>query len=129
MENKDKDFVELIETLNELPHVKVFSSFCGDLKQPYRIWFRCNDFARLAKLYRCVNRNYSDGKWRIEISGTDECPLYAFMLESKEVFSTSAEMAQSVQQLISSIKYWEQKRFEEHFNPTNYEYIWNRKLT
>ena len=80
------------------------------------IFFDCYDFIRLGKLYRCVNRNYSDGKWRIELSGSDVHPCYEFMLISKEPFNSKEEMMESVNDLIENIDYWENPRFDNYFN-------------
>ena len=80
----------------------------------------CDDFIRLSRLFRCVNRNYSDGKWRIEVLGSDVQPSYEFMLTSKEPFLTYEEMEESINRLIENIGYWEDKRFDNYFRYGDY---------
>lgn len=111
----DKECIELCTRLNELGDVRTFESCCGHLKSWYSVWFECRSFVRLAKLYRCVDRNYSDGKWEILVDGTDVHPTYIFWLRSREVFETYEEMKESVDRLIANIDYWEDKRFDSYF--------------
>ncbi len=80
----------------------------------------CDDFIRLGRLFRCVNRNYSDGKWRLEVLGSDVQPCYEFMLTSKEPFSSTEEMSESVKDLIENIDYWENKSFDNYFRYGDY---------
>jgi hypothetical protein len=70
---------------------------------------------RLGKLFRCVNRNYSDGKWRIEVDGSDVMPSYQFMLTSKTPFDSYEDMEKSVEILINNIDYWEDSIFDNYF--------------
>ena len=79
------------------------------------IFFNCYDFIRLGKLYRCVNRNYSDGKWRIECCCSDGNPTHGFLLASKEPFNSKEEMMESVNDLIENIDYWENPIFDDYF--------------
>ena len=111
----DKECVALCKKLNSLSHVKTTESCCGHLTQPYMIFFECDNFIRLGKLFRCVNRNYSDGKWRIEVSGSDVQPSYEFMLTSKVPFPSYEDMAESVGRLIENIEYWEEKKYDDYF--------------
>lgn len=111
----DEECIKLCRKLNSLSNIKTTESCCGHLKEPYRIFFICDDFIRLGRLFRCVNRNYSDGKWRIEVDGGDTLPCYNFMLTSKEHFSTYEEMEESINSLIENINYWEDKRFDDYF--------------
>ena len=112
----DKECVELCTKLNKLSHVQTLESCCGHLKEPYLIFFKCDDFVRLGKLFRCVNRNYSDGKWVIEVDGGDMHPIYEFLLRSKEPFASYEEMQESIDGLIENIDYWEDSKFDEYFN-------------
>ena len=82
------------------------------------IFFQCNNFITLGKLYRCVDRNYSDGNWRIECCCSDNCPTHGFMLTSKNVFINKEEMETSINELISNILYWTQPKFNNYFNGT-----------
>lgn len=111
----DKECIQLCKKLNSLSNIKTTESCCGHLKEPYIIFFMCDDFIRLGKLFRCVNRNYSDGKWRIEVDGGDTLPCYNFMLTSKEPFSTYEEMESSIKSLIENIDYWEDKKYDNYF--------------
>jgi len=112
----DKECIALCDKLNSLSNVRTTESCCGHCKSPYMIFFQCNDFVRLGRLYRCVNRNYSDGKWRIECCCSDIIPSYGFLLTTHEPFASVEEMTESVEALIENIDYWEDTRFDEHFN-------------
>ena len=111
----DKECILLCKKLNSLSNVKTTESCCGHLKAPYMVFFECDDFVRLGKLFRCVNRNYSDGKWRIEVDGGDVMPSYQFMLTSKAPFDSYEDMEKSVEMLIKNIDYWEDSKFDNYF--------------
>ena len=115
----DKECIALCDKLNSLSNVITTDSCCGHCKSPYMIFFLCNDFVRLGRLYRCVNRNYSDGKWYIECCCSDKTPSYGFLLRTYEPFTSVEEMMESVDALIENIDYWEDTRFDEHFNCNN----------
>ena len=100
----DEECIELCDKLNSLSSIETIESCCGHCKNPYMIFFNCYDFIRLGKLYRCVNRNYSDGS-----------PVYGFLLISKEPFNSKEEMMESVNDLIENIDYWEDSRFDDYF--------------
>lgn len=117
----DKECVDLCNKLNSLSNVETTESCCGHCREPYMVFFDCNDFVRLGKLYRCVNRNYSDGKWRIECCCGDVNPCYGFMLRSHEPFKSTEEMMESVNALIDNIDYWEQEQFNDYFKGNKYE--------
>lgn len=112
----DEECIAICNKINSLSGVKTTESCCGHCKQPYMIWFDCNDFTRLAKLYRCINKNYSDGKWRIECCCGDTHPLYGFLLTSKQPFKSKKKMMESVNRLIENIDYWENPTFNNYFN-------------
>lgn len=114
-EDMDKECIALCTRLNELGDIQTYESCCGHLKERYMVFFETHDFVRLAKLFRCVNRNYSDGKWEILVDGTDMHPTFQFWLRSKEPFSSYEEMEESVNQLISNIDYWEDHAYDDHF--------------
>ena len=111
----DKECIDLCVKLNELSNVTTTESCCGHCKDPYMVFFKCDDFIRLGRLYRCVNRNYSDGKWRIECCCSDVNPCYGFMLRSNEPFVSIEEMSKSVNMLIDNIDYWEDSVFDNYF--------------
>lgn len=119
IENLDKECVELVNKLNNIKCIKTTSSCCGHLKGPYMIFFQCNDFSSLGLLYRCVNRNYSDGKWRIECCCSDCNPTHGFLLTTKETFKNEQEMNESVKSLIKNIDYWKNPQFNEYFKNNN----------
>ena len=112
----DEECIELCDKLNSLSSVETTESCCGHCKEPYMIFFNCYDFVRLGKLYRCINRNYSDSKWRIECCCSDVNPIYGFLLISKEPFNSKEEMMESVNDLIENIDYWENPIFDDYFN-------------
>lgn len=120
IEDMDKECVELCEKLNSLDGIETRSSCCGHLKERYMLFFFCNDFVRLGKLFRCVNRNYSDGKWEILVDGSDIYPSYLFWLRSKKQFRSYKAMEKSIKSLIDNIDWWEQEKFDNYFktNPT-----------
>lgn len=118
----DEECKTLIIKLNELKGIETTECCCGHFKQPYRVFFKCNDFIQLGRLYRCVNRNYSDGQWRIECCCSDVIPTHGFMLRTYEVFNTKEEMLESVNRLIENIDYWQNSRFDEYFNNSFDEY-------
>lgn len=112
----DKECIALCDKLNSLSDIETTESCCGHCKQPYMIFFNCYNFIRLGKLFRCVNRNYSDGKWRIECCCSDRSPICGFLLTSKEPFNSNEEMMKSVNSLIENIDYWENPIFDNYFN-------------
>lgn len=111
----DKECISLCKKLNSLNDVQTYESCCGHLKECYSIFFFCYSFERLAKLYRCINRNYSDGKWELLVDGTDNHPTNTFWLRSKEPFSSYEEMEKSVQLLMDNIDYWENQTYNDYF--------------
>ena len=112
----DKECIALCDKLNSLSDIETTESCCGHCKQPYMIFFNCYNFIRLGKLFRCINRNYSDGKWRIECCCSDRNPTYGFLLTSKEPFNSNEEMMKSINSLIENIDYWENPIFDNYFN-------------
>ena len=111
----DKECISLCKKLNSLIDVQTYESCCGHLKERYSIFFLCYSFERLAKLYRCIDRNYSDGKWELLVDGTDNHPTNIFQLRSKEPFSSYEEMEKSVQLLMDNIDYWENQTYNDYF--------------
>lgn len=116
IEGLDEQCVGLVNCLNDIDGVETIESCCGHLKYPYRMWFRCNNFSALARIGRAVERNYSDGKWVIEVTVGDVKPLYGFCLRSVEAFKTYDDMQQSLDGLIDNIKYWQRSQFDEYFS-------------
>ena len=114
-EDMDNERISLCDALNSLPGVNTFESCCGHLKSQYRIWFFCEDIDTLSRLGRCVERNYSDGRWEILVDSTDTSPRGVFWLRSKEPFESYEDMEQSVQYLIENIKHWFSSEFDEYF--------------
>jgi tRNA(Phe) wybutosine-synthesizing methylase Tyw3 len=53
---EDIDFgcVSLITRLNQIPGIETTECCCGHLRAPYMVFFQCNDFTQLGRLYRCV---------------------------------------------------------------------------
>ena len=112
----DKECIEICNTLNTLPETETFESCCGHLKYPFSVWFFCNSIDTLSRLGRCVERNYSDGKWEIVVDSTDAHPKGVFWLRSKKPFKTQEEMSESVNFLIENIQHWFKDDFDEYFN-------------
>ena len=117
----DSECVELVTCLNNVAEVVTFGSCCGHLESNYFVLFRCNDHEKLARLSRSVNRNYSDGKWLIELTDTDGAPCYNYMLRSKEPFVTLDEMRESINKLIDNIHHWYSSDFDSYFKTNGNE--------
>ena len=114
-EYMDKECINLCDKLNSLEYVETTESCCGHYKNPYMIFFNCFSFNVLGRLYRCINRNYSDGKWRIECCCSDVSPCYGFLLRTHEPFKTESEMTESINGLIENIDYWMDKKWDDYF--------------
>ena len=114
----DEECINLVLQLNKLDGVETTESCCGHYKERYMIFFQCDNFITLGKLYRCVDRNYSDGNWVIECCCSDSMPTHGFLLISKNVFTNKGEMETSINELISNILYWTQPKFNNYFNGT-----------
>lgn len=117
----DSECVELVTYLNNVPGVVTFGSCCGHLENNYFVLFRCSDHEKLARLSRSVNRNYSDGKWVIELTDTDGSPCCNYILRSKEPFVTLDEMRESVNHLIDNILHWNSSDFDSYFKTNGNE--------
>ena len=111
----DPECVKLVTCLNDVVGVTTFGSCCGHLESNYFVFFRCSDHEKLARLSRSVNRNYSDGKWLIELTDTDGSPCYNYMLRSKKPFVTLDEMVESVNSLVDNILHWNSSDFDSYF--------------
>ena len=114
--NMDKECIKLCDVLNSVPSIDTFESCCGHLKDRYSIWFFCNDIITISRLGRCVERNYSDGKWELLVDSTDTHPTGVFWLRSKEPFQSYDEMEESVNELCNCIQYWFNTEFDSYFN-------------
>lgn len=112
----DKEVIELCKVMNSMEGLVTTESCCGHLKERFMIFFSCNNFSTLAKIFRSVNRNYSDGKWELLVDGSDVKPVCQFWLRSKEPFNTYDEMNESVNGLIENIKYWNKPDYDKYFS-------------
>lgn len=123
--NMDKECIKLCDILNSIPSVDTFESCCGHLKDRYSIWFFCNDIIAISRLGRCVERNYSDGKWELLVDTTDTHLTGVFWLRSKIPFQSYDEMEESVNELCINIQYWFNAKFDSYFNDSakqNYQW-------
>lgn len=114
--NMDKECIKLCDILNSVPSIDTFESCCGHLKDRYSIWFFCNDSITISRLGRCVERNYSDGKWELLVDSTDTHPTGVFWLRSKVPFHSYDEMEKSVNELCNNIQHWFNTKFDSYFN-------------
>lgn len=114
--NMDKECIKLCDILNSIPSIDTFESCCGHLKNRYSIWFFCNDIITISRLGRCVERNYSDGKWELLVDSTDTHPTGVFWLRSKVPFQSYDEMEKSVNNLCNCIQHWFNTEFDSYFN-------------
>ena len=112
----DKECIELCNSLNTLPGLRTFESCCGHLKDQYSVWFFCDNIDTISRLGRCVERNYSDGKWEIVVDSSDTNPKGVFWLRSKEPFDNYFNMNRSLESLIESISYWFRGEFDSYFS-------------
>ena len=116
----DEACVQLYYTLNRLPSIETFESCCGHLKSTYDMFFHCDSIGVLTRLGRAVNKNYSDGNLELIVDSVDATPYGCFWLRSTKVFSTDEEMNNSVNNLIGSILYWFDDKFDNHFDTNNW---------
>ena len=112
----DKECIKLCDILNSIPSIDTFESCCGHLKDRYSVWFFCNDIITISRLGRCVEHNYSDGKWELLVDSTDTNPTGVFWLRSKVPFQDYDEMEESVNELCNGIQYWFSTEFDSYFN-------------
>lgn len=111
----DKECVSLVNMLNTIDGIATTESCCGHLKAPYRIFFVSDSFSAIGMLYRCVDKRYSDGNWKIEVCCSDTNPTNGFLLTSVKIFETEDEMMRSVNNLINNITYWNGIQFKDYF--------------
>ena len=122
-DDMDQECVDLCNTLNTLPGVSTFESCCGHLKYKYSIWFFCDSIDSLSRLGKVTERNYSDGNWEVVVDSTDTHPYGVFWLRSKEPFTSSDDMNESMTKLIENINYWFDDKFDDYFKNNNYEFF------
>ena len=122
----DPECVPLILALNNLPGIKTIESCCGHLKDPFMIFFKCNNFISLAIIARAFDDRYSDAKWRLEVetADTEDYPYKTFdiVLISKKPFKTWEEMIKSINSAVSNLNYWSSDKFKDHFKGLNTEH-------
>lgn len=111
----DKECVSLVNMLNTIDGIATTESCCGHLKAPFRIFFVSDSFSAIGMLYRCVDKRYSDGNWKIEVCCSDINPTNGFLLTSVKIFETENEMMTSVNNLINNITYWNGIQFKDYF--------------
>ncbi len=109
-ENIDVECIPLIIALNNLKGVETYESCCGHLIEPFRIWFRCNDFNSLAIITRTFDKRYSDGKWRVVLETDDikhsNFPCFSVCLESVKPFNNWKEMLKSINNATYYLNSW-----------------------
>lgn len=112
----DAPCIELCNLLNRLPGLETSESCCGHCKEPYMVFFRCDNLDTLTRLGRSIDRRYSDGKWKIELDSGDSNPKNRFCLMSVEPFKNGDEMLNSVEELMENILYWFNDKYDEYFD-------------
>lgn len=110
----DEQCIDFCNTLNRLPGVTTFESCCGHNKYTFRVWFRCTNISTISRLGRCIEKNYSDGNWRIFVDSCDINPIGVFCVETKEVLDNKT-LNESLCGLIKNINYWFGKEFDNYF--------------
>ena len=114
-DDMDKECIALCNTLNRIPGVKTVESCCGHGESPFRLWFRCTDITVIARLARCADRNYSDGRWEVVAENADTEPVGLFCLRTKKPCS-GHELENSLDFLAESIEWWFVDDFDEYFS-------------
>ena len=117
-EDVDAHCVSLCNLLNRIPELQTIESCCGHFKNPYMVFFICNDLRVLRRLARVADRNYSDGKWVIELCNSDRQPKNVFLLRTHESFKDEKEMTESYYGLLYSIYHWFSDEFDTYFDDT-----------
>lgn len=100
--------------LNRLPGVETFESCSGHGKEPYNMWFFCDNIDTLSRLGRAVSPNYSDGNWEIVVDTTDTRPRGCFWLRSRNVLQDKALLL-SLSRLEENVLYWFEDEFDDYF--------------
>ncbi len=114
-DDMDDECIALCNLLNRIPGVRTSESCCGHGKSPFRLWFRCTDITVIARLARCVDRNYSDGLWEVVAENADGEPVGFFCLRTKKPCS-GYELEKSLGFLAESIEWWFGDDFDEYFS-------------
>lgn len=57
------------------------------------------------------------------VDSTDTHPYGVFWLRSKEPFTSSDDMNESMTKLIENINYWFDDKFDDYFKNNNYEFF------
>lgn len=113
---KDIDFacICIYYLLNRLPDVETFESCSGHGKEPFSMWFFCDNIDTLSRLGRAVGKNYSDNNWEIVVDTVDIKPRGCFWLRTKTVLE-SDELNDSIAKLVENIEYWFDNKFDKYF--------------
>lgn len=114
-EDIDGGCVCLCNMLNRIPGLLTTESCCGHGREQCRIWFRCIDIEVIARLARCVDRNYSSGLWRVVAENSDMNPVGLFCLETRRALSEQELSDESIQ-FVHAIEYWFSDRFDRYFS-------------
>lgn len=110
----DEQCIELYYLFNSLPDTVTFDSCCGHEIDPFMMFFKCYNIDVLTRLGKAVNKNYSDGNWEILVDSVDIEPYGCFWLRTNKILKND-ELDESINELIKSIKYWFDDKFDEHF--------------
>lgn len=100
--------------LNRLPDVETFESCSGHGKEPFSMWFFCDNIDTLSRLGRAVSPNYSDGNWEIVVDTTDTRPRGCFWLRSRNALQDIALLL-SLSCLVKNVLYWFDDKFDDYF--------------
>ena len=114
-DDMDDECIALCNLLNRIPGVRTSESCCGHGKSLFRLWFRCTVITVIARLARCVDRNYSDGFWEVVAENADGEPVGFFCLRTKKPCS-GHELEKSLGFLAESIEWWFGDDFDEYFS-------------
>ena len=94
--------------------METFESCSGHGKEPFSVWFFCDNIDTLSRLGRAVSPSYSDGNWEIVVDTTDTNPRGCFWLRSRNVLKELA-LTESLNCLIENVHYWFGDEFDSYF--------------
>lgn len=116
----DKECVAICDKINSLPGTQTIESCCGHLKDPYRIWFKCDDNYSLAIIARVFDKRYSGTNYvyHIKITTCDmkQEQMYVFCVESESPYNSNDEMNEDIKEICKNFDYWMDEKFYEYFN-------------
>ena len=114
----DKECIALCDALNSLKGVRTFESCCGHLKGRYEIFFSVSNWYSLSLLARAADWRYGGCLWELSVISGDipkkKSGVAVFVWRSALVFESQKQMDEAIEQAVSSIERWKDKRYESY---------------